>query len=194
MGFCPGSGRAFDLGLKLGEMASENPRLCRRRARQPRPLHLGTERPRSATRRRLRIINKAADWLEAQRAASRPSAAQRSTALDEAERRAAAAAADAGDPRPHLASDECKIGHFTDAPEVLEFVNSQALDSTGAARHLLPRSLPAHQDQAARSFPSDVRCARGLDATASRPIAPTTRPITSAASIRIRPGCAIPTR
>ena len=42
--------------------------------------------------------------------------------------------------------DERKVGHFDDAPEVLEFVNSHEPRAAGGARHLLPRPFPAHQD------------------------------------------------
>ena len=63
-GYLPWQRPGFDLGIKLGEMASEHPDYVRRRARQPRPVHLGRGLPRAAMRRRLRIINKAARWLE----------------------------------------------------------------------------------------------------------------------------------
>ena len=78
-------------------------------------------------------------------ARSPPSAARRSSAC---RRRSAARRRRRLMPeiRGRISKHEMKVGHFTDAPEVLEFVNSQAAGAAGAARHLLPRSLPAHQD------------------------------------------------
>jgi rhamnose utilization protein RhaD (predicted bifunctional aldolase and dehydrogenase) len=41
------------------------------------------------------------------------------------------------------------IGHFTDDARVLEFINSNDLDSLAPVGNQLPRSLFAHQDQSA---------------------------------------------
>ena len=66
------------------------------------------------------------------------------------------------------------------------------------ARHLLPRSFPAHQDPAAgarlRSGQRDVDDARRRSTRCSRPIATTTPPTTSAASAPNSPGDARPQR
>ena len=63
--------------------------------------------------------------------------------------------------------------------------------SSGRARHVLPRSFPAHQNPPARAAvrsgaQSSSRSLRRLDER-STPIAPTTRPTTSAANVPTRP-------
>ena len=52
------------------------------------------------------------------------------------------------------ASESCqrhvrKVGHFDDSAAVLDFVGGEKLASARGARHLLPRSFPAHEDLAA---------------------------------------------
>ena len=69
---------------------------------------------------------------------------------------------------------------------------SSELRAAGRARHLLPRPFPAHQDPPAGGRLRSGAAGRRRDARrprrgASRPIAPTTPPITSAASTPTRP-------
>jgi rhamnose utilization protein RhaD (predicted bifunctional aldolase and dehydrogenase) len=52
------------------------------------------------------------------------------------------------DIRGRISKGEHKAGHFTDAPEVLEFVNSKQLAHWRRLAHPA-RPFPAHQDQAA---------------------------------------------
>ena len=197
MGYLPWQRPGFDLGLKLGEMADDNPHFVGVVLGGHGLFTWGRLRKEcyrddacaSSTRRR--------DWLEEHAA----QAGLRRRALREPRRRPSArggAARLMPEIRGRISKDERKIGHFTDAPEVLEFVNSQGARRAGAARHLLPRSFPAHQDQAAgrcRSIrATDLDALIAASTERSRPIATTTRPITSAASSRTRPRCAIPMR
>ena len=137
IGFLPWQRPGFDLGLKLGAMATEHPEYV--------GVVLGghglfTWGPTSkaAYQTTLRIIQRAADWLaehEKQPAFGGP-------ACDAAppETRRAVAAALMPLIRGRISRDERKVGHFTDAPEVLEFVNSHALDQLAP----LGTSCPDH--------------------------------------------------
>ena len=90
--------------------------------------------------------------------------------------------------RGKISRDERKVGHFTDAPEVLEFVNSSALDrlaplGTSCPDHFLrtkirPLVLPYDPQSDNLDERSPIR-----STSFSRPIATTTPPITSAASV-----------
>jgi rhamnose utilization protein RhaD (predicted bifunctional aldolase and dehydrogenase) len=72
IGWLPWKRPGFELGLWLERFARRTRRLGRR-AREPRPLHLGRH-ARPATRPRS-IINRAIDWLDKRTATCRPSAA-----------------------------------------------------------------------------------------------------------------------
>ena len=86
----------------------------------------------------LRIIQKAADWLEATEAKPAFSGARCESLAPEARRAAAARLLPVI--RGKISSHERKVGHFSDAPEVLAFVNSQAM----AALAPLGTSCPDH--------------------------------------------------
>jgi rhamnulose-1-phosphate aldolase/alcohol dehydrogenase len=137
MGYLPWQRPGFDLGLKLGEMAEKNPHFV--------GVVLGAhglftwgKTAKESYQTTLRIINKAADWLEAHRA--KPSF--KGARFDSLERQARADAAKCLMPeiRGRISKDERKIGHFTDAPEVLDFVNSTVLDELAP----LGTSCPDH--------------------------------------------------
>ncbi|HYM99123.1 MAG TPA: bifunctional rhamnulose-1-phosphate aldolase/short-chain dehydrogenase [Aestuariivirgaceae bacterium] len=124
IGFIAWQRPGFDLGLKLGKMASEHKEYV--------GIVLGghglfTWGPDSKTcyETTLRIVNKAAHWLERNR---RKSAfkGEALTALTRPERQAVAQRLMPWI-RGLISQNEMKVGHFTDAPEVLEFVNSHAL-------------------------------------------------------------------
>jgi rhamnulose-1-phosphate aldolase/alcohol dehydrogenase len=137
LGFLPWQRPGFDLGLKLGAMAEANPNM--------KGVVLGghglfTWGPTSKEcyRITLEMINKAAEWL----AARAPKAAFGGPcveALPRADRRNAAAKLLPAI-RKHISASERKIGHFTDAPAVLEFVNSRDLKDLAA----LGTSCPDH--------------------------------------------------
>ena len=136
--FCRGSGRASTSACKLGAMAEANPNL--------KGVVLGghglfTWGPTSKDcyEITLEMINKAARWLERERPQAQPSAGRAS--------RRCRGRTGAMSPRsscPPFAgvfrASERKIGHFTDAPAVLEFVNSRDLKPLAA----LGTSCPDH--------------------------------------------------
>jgi rhamnulose-1-phosphate aldolase/alcohol dehydrogenase len=137
MGFLPWQRPGFDIGLKLGELAARNPKL--------KGVVLGghglfTWGPTSKAcyETTLAMINKAASWLAAngEDAAFGGEAAE---ALPSEERRAVAARL-MPEIRKRISANERKIGHFTDAPEVLAFVNSRDLKALAA----LGTSCPDH--------------------------------------------------
>ena len=137
LGFLPWQRPGFDLGLKLGEMATRHPEYV--------GVVLGGHglftwgaTSKAAYQTTLRIIQQAADWL----AANEKQPAFGGPRFDPAppEKRRAVAAALMPLIRGKISRDERKVGHFTDAPEVLEFVNSQALDALAP----LGTSCPDH--------------------------------------------------
>ena len=137
MGYLPWQRPGFELGLKLGEMAERNPHFV--------GVVLGAHglftwgrTAKESYQTTLRIINKAAEWLEGHRA--KP--AFKGARFDSLDARARAETAKRLMPeiRGRISKDERKVGHFTDAPEVLEFVNSNALDTLAP----LGTSCPDH--------------------------------------------------
>jgi rhamnulose-1-phosphate aldolase/alcohol dehydrogenase len=86
----------------------------------------------------LRIIQKAADWLAENQ--ERPAFGGARIASASAEKRRAVAARLMPEIRGRISAHERKVGHFTDAPAVLEFVNSKALESLAP----LGTSCPDH--------------------------------------------------
>ncbi|MGH6798999.1 MAG: bifunctional rhamnulose-1-phosphate aldolase/short-chain dehydrogenase [Roseiarcus sp.] len=137
LGFLPWQRPGFDLGLKLGAMAEANPNM--------KGVVLGghglfTWGPTSKDcyRTTLEMINKAARWLGAN-AHGAAFGGPRVEALSRAERRDVAARLLPAI-RKHISASERKIGHFADAPAVLEFVNSRDLKPLAA----LGTSCPDH--------------------------------------------------
>ncbi|MEJ1157559.1 bifunctional rhamnulose-1-phosphate aldolase/short-chain dehydrogenase [Prosthecomicrobium sp. N25] len=124
MGFLPWQRPGFDLGLKLGAMAEANPHLV--------GVVLGGhgvftwgDTAKACYETTLRILQKAADWLE--RRETRPSfGGPRVAALDPAARTAIATRL-MPEIRGRISRDERKLGHFDDSPAVLAFVNSARL-------------------------------------------------------------------
>jgi rhamnulose-1-phosphate aldolase/alcohol dehydrogenase len=124
IGYLPWQRPGFDLGLKLGQMATDNPEYV--------GVVLGghglfTWGPtsKSCYETTLRIIQKAADWLAAHEREPAFFGERHSALSPEARREAAAKLLPRI--RGKISSHERKVGHFSDAPEVLEFVNSHAL-------------------------------------------------------------------
>ena len=137
LGFLPWQRPGFDLGLKLGLMAEADPNM--------KGVVLGghglfTWGPTSKEcyRITLEMINKAAEWLAA-RAPKAAFGGPRVEALPRADRRQAAAKLLPAI-RKHISASERKIGCFSDAPAVLEFVNSRDLKDLAA----LGTSCPDH--------------------------------------------------
>jgi rhamnulose-1-phosphate aldolase/alcohol dehydrogenase len=137
LGFLPWQRPGFDLGLKLGAMAESNPEL--------KGVVLGghglfTWGPTSKDcyETTLAMINKASGWLAAN-ARGKAFGGAVVEALPPAERRAVAAALMPAI-RKRISAGGRKIGHFSDAPEVLEFVNARHLKPLAA----LGTSCPDH--------------------------------------------------
>jgi len=137
IGFLPWQRPGFDLGLKLGAMATEHPD------------HVGVvlgghglftwgPTSKAAYQTTLRIIQQAADWLAANEQQPAFGGPRREAAPPETRRAVAAALMPLI--RGKISRDERKVGHFTDAPEVLEFVNSHALEQLAP----LGTSCPDH--------------------------------------------------
>src|SRR5271167_2585960 len=161
LGFLPWQRPGFDLGLKLGAIAEANPNM--------KGVVLGghglfTWGPTSKEcyRITLEMINKAARWLGA-KAQGAAFGGSRVEALPRADRRNVAAKLLPAI-RKHISTSERKIGHFTDAPAVLEFVNSQDLKSLAALGTSCPdhflrtkiRPLVLPYDQSARNLEAAV--------------------------------------
>jgi rhamnulose-1-phosphate aldolase/alcohol dehydrogenase len=124
LGYLPWQRPGFDLGLKLGEMAAKHPEYVGV-VLGGHGLFTWGETSKSCYEETLRIISQAAAWLDAHE--KQPCfGGPRVQAVDQARRREVAARLM---PliRGKISKDERKVGHFTDAAEVLEFVNSNAL-------------------------------------------------------------------
>ncbi len=137
LGFLPWQRPGFDLGLKLGAMAETHPNI--------KGVVLGghglfTWGPTSKDcyRTTLAMINQAAQWLAAN-GHGEAFGGPRVEALSPAERRDVAAKLLPAI-RKRISASNRKIGHFTDAPAVLEFVNSRDLKALAA----LGTSCPDH--------------------------------------------------
>jgi rhamnulose-1-phosphate aldolase/alcohol dehydrogenase len=137
LGFLPWQRPGFDLGLKLGEMAAVNPDYVGV-VLGGHGLFTWGETAKACYKTTLRIIQQAADWL----AANEPQPAFGGALVEAAapRRRKEIAARLMPLIRGEISRDEHKVGHFTDAPEVLEFVNSRALDALAP----LGTSCPDH--------------------------------------------------
>jgi rhamnulose-1-phosphate aldolase/alcohol dehydrogenase len=124
MGYLPWQRPGIDLGIKLGQMAKDHPEYAGVVLGSHGLFTWGPD-AKSCYETTLRIINKAALWLEANR--KKPAfQGEAVKSLSDAERRAVAQRL-MPEIRGRISKNEMKIGHFTDAPEVLEFVNSEAL-------------------------------------------------------------------
>ncbi len=137
LGFLPWQRPGFDLGLKLGAMAEEHPNL--------KGVVLGghglfTWGPTSKAcyETTIATINKASAWLAAHARGAAFGGASVEALAPERRRDVAARLMPAI--RRRISAGERKIGHFTDAPEVLEFVNSRDLKPLAA----LGTSCPDH--------------------------------------------------
>jgi rhamnulose-1-phosphate aldolase/alcohol dehydrogenase len=137
IGFLPWQRPGFDLGLKLGEMAAAHPEYV--------GVMLGAhghftwgKTSKSCYETTLRIIQQAADWLAANEKQPTFAGARVKSAMPSKRREIAARLMPLI--RGKISQDERKVGHFTDASEVLEFVNSQAFEALAP----LGTSCPDH--------------------------------------------------
>ncbi len=137
LGFLPWQRPGFDLGLKLGDMARRHPEYVGV-VLGGHGLFTWGETSKAAYQTTLRIIQQAADWLAANE--RQPAFGGARVAPAPAEKRRSVAAALMPLIRGRISRDERKVGHFTDAPEVLEFVDSNALETLAP----LGTSCPDH--------------------------------------------------
>jgi rhamnulose-1-phosphate aldolase/alcohol dehydrogenase len=137
LGFLPWQRPGFDLGLKLGRMARDNPGL-EGVVLGGHGLFTWAETSKQCYETTIRVINQAGAWLAAN--GKEPAFGGAAVeALPEAERRRIAARLMPAI-RARISKAERKVGHFSDAPEVLEFVNSRGLKPLAA----LGTSCPDH--------------------------------------------------
>jgi rhamnulose-1-phosphate aldolase/alcohol dehydrogenase len=137
LGFLPWQRPGFDLGLKLGAMAEANPNM-KGVVLGGHGLFTWASTSKECYRTTLEMINKAARWL-GEKMQGAAFGGSRVEALSRADRRNVAAKLLPA-VRKHISASEHKIGHFTDAPAVLEFVNSRDLKALAA----LGTSCPDH--------------------------------------------------
>ncbi|HET8725971.1 MAG TPA: bifunctional rhamnulose-1-phosphate aldolase/short-chain dehydrogenase, partial [Alphaproteobacteria bacterium] len=137
IGWLPWQRPGYDLGLKLSELARSAPKL-RGVVLGGHGLFTWADTAKACYETTLEIIQRAADWLAETNTAPAFGGA-RVAELAEPERRAVAARLMPAI-RGLIGRDERKIGHFNDAPEVLEFVNSDRLRELAA----MGTSCPDH--------------------------------------------------
>jgi rhamnulose-1-phosphate aldolase/alcohol dehydrogenase len=137
LGFLPWQRPGFDLGLKLGEMAARHPKYVGV-VLGGHGLFTWGETSKVCYETTLGVIQQAADWLAAHE--KKPSFAGAKRQSAPAARRREIAARLMPLIRGRISVGERKTGHFTDAPEVLEFVNSNALEKLAP----LGTSCPDH--------------------------------------------------
>ena len=124
IGYLPWQRPGIDLGIKLGQMAEANPNMV--------GLVLGSHglftwgaTAKESYQQTLRIINKAAVWLDTN--VKTPAFGGEATPTLPPQTRGEVARRLMPLIRGRISKSEMKAGHFTDAPEVLEFVNSNAM-------------------------------------------------------------------
>ena len=137
IGFLPWQRPGFDLGRKLGAMAAAHPEYVGV-VLGGHGLFTWAEGAKDCYETTLRIIQKAADWLAKNE--KKPSFGGAKVSALSAEVRSAVADKLLPAIRGKISAHERKVGHFTDAPEVLEFVNSNALTALAP----LGTSCPDH--------------------------------------------------
>lgn len=138
MGWLPWQRPGFDLGLKLGEMASKNPAL-KGIVLAGHGVFTWGDSSKDCYDQTLRIIRKADAWLK-QKLAGKTlfgGAARAPLAASERQRIAAALMPLI---RGKISAKQPKVGHFNDSPEVLEFVCAKDLEALAA----LGTSCPDH--------------------------------------------------
>jgi rhamnulose-1-phosphate aldolase/alcohol dehydrogenase len=128
----------FDLGLKLEEIARSNPDL-KGIILAGHGLFTWGDTSRECYETTLTILQRAADWLAANNKAEAFGGVKHPQSLDDGQRRHVAARLM---PllRGKITGNQGKVGHFNDAPEVLQFVDANQLEELAA----LGTSCPDH--------------------------------------------------
>jgi rhamnulose-1-phosphate aldolase/alcohol dehydrogenase len=124
MGYLPWQRPGIDLGIKLGNLAAANPKLVGV-VLGSHGLFTWANTAEDCYDTTLHIINKAALWLDVN--CKLPAFGGENVKAFSASERHTIALRLIPDIRGRISKDEYKVGHFTDAPEVLEFVNSKQL-------------------------------------------------------------------
>lgn len=137
LGYLPWRRPGFELGVQLGAMATERPDL-KGVVLGGHGLFTWAGNARDCYATTMRIVRQAAEFIAA-RSPARPFGGPRVPALA-AEARAEAAARLMPLIRGRISAQAPKVGHFTDAPDVLDFVNSHALEDLAP----LGTSCPDH--------------------------------------------------
>ncbi|MDP1700145.1 MAG: bifunctional rhamnulose-1-phosphate aldolase/short-chain dehydrogenase [Aestuariivirga sp.] len=137
MGYLPWRRPGIDLGIKLGNMATEHPEYVGV-VLGSHGLFTWAHNARDCYETTLRIINKTATWLD--RNGKKPAfGGEAVKSFSPAERQAVVLRL-LPEIRGRISKEEMKTGHFTDAPEVLEFVNGKMLGALAP----LGTSCPDH--------------------------------------------------
>ncbi len=137
LGYLPWQRPGFDLGLKIGAFAQAHPE-CIGLVLGGHGVFTWGHTSKECYEITLKVIQQASDWLAA-RTTAPAFGGPKVTALAPEQRNTVATRL-LPEIRGRISADERKIGHFTDAPEVLEFVNSVDL----AALAALGTSCPDH--------------------------------------------------
>ena len=127
IGWLPWKRPGYELGLWLGKLASENPQM-RGAVLESHGLFTWADDAKDCYLTTLEIINKAADWLDAQSVGKAAFGGAAHPTLPSTERGAIATRLMPAI-RGLISKDRHKVGHFDDSPAVLEFVGSAMLDT-----------------------------------------------------------------
>ena len=138
IGWLPWRRPGFELGLMLERFARENPEAVGV-VLESHGLFTWSDDPKTCYETTIATINKAIAWLAERTAAKAAFGGAAVTAEDAAARRAVAKRL-MPVIRGEIGKAESKVGHFDDAPAVLEFVNSKRLKELAA----LGTSCPDH--------------------------------------------------
>jgi len=171
LGWLPWQRPGFDLGLKLGEMATANPEM-EGIVLEGHGLFSWGDTSKDCYLKTLEIIQLAADWLAKNNKKAAFGGVKYRNALP-AETRREVASALMPIIRGKITGDQMKIGHFNDSKEILQFVNSKNLEplaalGTSCPDHFLRtkiRPLVVDFDPTAEDRPAEIeRVLSGLDA------------------------------
>jgi rhamnulose-1-phosphate aldolase/alcohol dehydrogenase len=138
IGWLPWKKPGYELGLWIGKLASENPKM-RGCVLESHGLFTWADDAKDCYLTTLEIINKAAGWLEA-KTAGKPAFGGAKVPTLAAEERRAVAARLMPVIRGLISKDRYKVGHFDDSAAVLDFVGSTMLDTLA----LMGTSCPDH--------------------------------------------------
>lgn len=138
LGWLPWQRPGFDLGLKLEEVARSNSRLKGVMLQGHGFFSWGSS-AKECYENTLNLIKRADEWLKANNKKESFGGAKYSEPLS-AEKRADIAAQLMPVLRGKITNNQHKLGHFNDAPEILQFVNSKQLNELAA----LGTSCPDH--------------------------------------------------